>query len=320
MQSYLDLTTLLFLLAVLFSSASFPGSGTTKPVQATKQATAIATPSISGLKGKLAFVLEINEKAEIYVMNPDGTDLHAITNDSVVNWFPTFSPDGKQIAFYSVREEQGLIYVMNADGSNPKRIGKGGSLGLTWSPDGKRLAFADKRDDNYDIFVINVNGTGEQQLTTDPAKDISPTWSPDGKQILFETNRNNPKDEFNSMHLYIMDADGSNPHDLTPDEMNCAMAAWSPDSQTISYWSLRSDPRDSGLSLMSRDGSNKRRISTQSDVDPVWSPDGKYLAAWHLGTKNGKQAHDLVIMRPDGSGRVVVTNFDKTYRLLSWGK
>jgi TolB protein len=81
-------------------------------------------------------------------MNADGTNPHAITHDSVVNWYPTFSPDGTQIAFYSAHDGAESVYVMNADGSNQKRVGKGGGLGLSWSPDGKKIAFADKRADN----------------------------------------------------------------------------------------------------------------------------------------------------------------------------
>jgi hypothetical protein len=95
MESSSCLTSLLFFLGMLFGSTMFSGPGTVQPALSTREAVTAAPVSVSVLKGKLAFVLEVNSKAEIYVMNPDGTDLHAITNDGVVNWFPTFSPDGK---------------------------------------------------------------------------------------------------------------------------------------------------------------------------------------------------------------------------------
>ncbi len=115
-----------------------------------------------------------------------------------------------------------------------------------------------------------------------------------------------------------MDVDGTNLRDLTTEEGDCSHAAWSPDGQIISFWVLGSDR--SGLYTMNPDGSNKRRIDTHMDMDVVWSPDGLYLAAWNLQIKGGVSVNDLVILKPDGSGRVIMTNFDKAYRLLSWSR
>jgi Tol biopolymer transport system component len=117
-----------------------------------------------------------------------------------------------------------------------------------------------------------------------------------------------------------MDADGANQHNLTPDKEDYTQAGWSPDSKTIHFYSFSADFQKLGFYLMNRDGSNKRRIHKEFDVDTVWSPDGAYLASWNINIKDGLRFNNLVIMKPDGSGRVVLTNFDKAYRLLSWGK
>lgn len=311
---------LALLISTLFGFTLFANTSTSQAPAVTSEPTTGAAIIAKELTGKLAFVWEINEKAEIYIMNADGTDPHPITHDGVVNWYPEFSPDGKQIAFYSYRDGQDQLRVMKADGSEQKLVGKGGGLGLSWSPDGKRLAYTDKRGDNYDIFVINIDGTGEKRLTSAPDRNTFPKWSPDGKYILFESNRNHLSDSSGIPHIYIMGADGSNQRDLTPTEEDTSFAAWSPDGTTISYYVLGSTTERNGFYLMNADGSNKRRIHTQPDVDAVWSPDGKYLAAWNLNMKKGLRANDLVIMRADGSGRTIMTNFDKAYRLLSWGK
>jgi tricorn protease-like protein len=93
---------------------------------------------------------------QIWRIQPDGTQYEQITNDEFNNWFPHFSPDGKQIAFLSFQSDVRLqdhpfyrrVYVrlMPADGGQPKVIayvyGGQGTINVpSWSPDGKRLAF-----------------------------------------------------------------------------------------------------------------------------------------------------------------------------------
>src|SRR5579862_2376595 len=59
--------------------------------------------------------------AAIYVMAPNGSNVHRLT-DASENDFPTWSPDGKKIAFESLRAGYSQIYVMNADGTNQVNV------------------------------------------------------------------------------------------------------------------------------------------------------------------------------------------------------
>jgi len=73
--------------------------------------------------GKIAFVSDRDGNAEIYTMNPDGSDPNRLTFDPRRDFNPAWSPDGKRIAFVRFRilsggPPSGEIYVMNADGSN----------------------------------------------------------------------------------------------------------------------------------------------------------------------------------------------------------
>ena len=113
---------------------------------------------------------------DIYVMNADGTQPVNLTNeltDAVENLLPTFSPDGKQIAFTKVTYGETLtgdIYVMNSDGTNAAALT---TTGLDWYPRylGKMLTFNSYRDGNMEIYSMATDGTSQKRLTNNTVYD-----------------------------------------------------------------------------------------------------------------------------------------------------
>ena len=73
---------------------------------------------------RITFTAKRDNNYDIYVMNADGSDLKRLTHDPVVEWAPSWSPDGKEIIFQRVisGENDSEIYIMNADGSDKRRI------------------------------------------------------------------------------------------------------------------------------------------------------------------------------------------------------
>src|SRR5437868_1722235 len=67
---------------------------------------------------KIAFSSNADGNPEIYVMNADGSGIKQLTDNSAIDWNPSWSPDGKKIAFTSGRDGDFDVYVMDADGSN----------------------------------------------------------------------------------------------------------------------------------------------------------------------------------------------------------
>ena len=145
---------------------------------------------------------------------------------------PSWSPDGRHIAYVSQRGSYGKaeIYVMDSDGSNSRRLTDHPEQveSPSWSPDGQHIAFVSQRGTS-DIYVMDSDGSNPRRLTDHSADDRFPSWSPDGQYIAFESERDD------RVGIYVMDSDGSNPHRLTDHSADYRFPSWSPDGRHIAY-------------------------------------------------------------------------------------
>jgi len=87
-------------------------------------------------QGKVAFVSDRDGNLEIYVMDADGSNQINLSNNSAIDSFPSWSPDGSKIAFQSNRDGNWEIYVMDADGSNQINLtnNRAKDYSPSWSP------------------------------------------------------------------------------------------------------------------------------------------------------------------------------------------
>lgn len=210
--------------------------------------------------------------AEIYVMNADGTEQSRLTHNAGYDGHPSWSPDGRKIAFESVRDGTPAIYVMNADGSSQRRITRGQEDHRlpSWSPDGKQIAFASQRDGATEIYAVGANGTDETRLTNTGEND-SPFWSPEGGKIAFASRRDG------NWEIYVMDADGRNARRLTNDQDTDRFPAWSPDGNHIAFASNRDDNweiyKTNAKGGSATNLTNNPAMEDANDAPPSWSSD-----------------------------------------------
>jgi WD40 repeat protein len=138
-----------------------------------------------GTNGTVAFQRSSGASdPDFEIFNVSGTKL---TNNTVDDQSPAYSPDGTKIAFVRGTGPNRDLWMMDANGAGqvPRATGAGPDLDPTWSPDGKQIAFASGRTGNMDVFVMDRDGKNVKRLTDHPGLDYWPSWSPDGKHIAF---------------------------------------------------------------------------------------------------------------------------------------
>jgi TolB protein len=125
--------------------------------------------------------------AEIYLINPDGTELTRLTFNDYEERAPSWSPDGSRIVFMArVGTHPGIpgskfeICAMNADGTNFLQLTDNAVFEgtPTFSPDGQKIVFS--RDvgagQGQELFSMNADGTNQMQLTNTVGVNLFPNW------------------------------------------------------------------------------------------------------------------------------------------------
>jgi TolB protein len=244
--------------------------------------------------------VETRTGKEVYVADYDGANQMRVTANRRLNVTPSWSPDGRTIAYSSYTRIHPQIILSNVYQGTREILTdeKTSAFMPVYSPDGSRIAFMSQRDGNSEIYAMNRNGSGVRRLTNHLAADVTPTWSPTGTQIAFTSDRSG------SPQIWVMDGEGLNLRRLTLSESWADRATWSPAPYNEIAYAGRSGP---GFDIKIYDvASGRTSVLTDgsgSNESPAFSPSGRHLA--FSSSRLGK-VHIFTIAR-DGKGLRQIT-------------
>jgi TolB protein len=235
-------------------------------------------------------VLQRNVK-EIFIADYDGANQRRVTVNRQLNVFPSWSPDGRAIAYTSYRRGYPDIFIslIYQGTMETPTNGTGQNWLAVFSPDGTRIAFTSNRDGNSEIYVMNRDGSSVRRLTNHPAIDVTPTWSPSGAQIAFTSDRTG------TPQIWVIGADGLNLRRLTS-ESYADRPTWSPAPYNeIAYAARTSAYYDIKILQVTDNVTRQITFGQGTNESPAWAPNGRHLA--FMSTRAGRASQIFTVGR-----------------------
>lgn len=289
---------------------------------------AVVSPDKSKILYGVTYVsIEQNKtNRELFTMNIDGSDNKQITKTPTGENSAVWVKNGSKIAFLSSEGGSSQIWEMNPDGSDRVKISdvEGGVNGFSYSPDEKKI-----------LYIKNVK-FGER------TSDIYPDLPKASGRIIDDLMYKHWSEWIEEIpHSFVADYDGSklsNDRDILEGEpYECPMLpfggieqlAWSPDSKTIAYTCRKKTGMAYALStnsdiylyeIDSKKTSNITDGMMGYDINPVFSPDGKYIA-WQSMERDGYESdkNRLFVMNlATGDKTYVTEDFDYNTDFIQW--
>lgn len=261
----------------------------------------VRTPVMEGEKSEYL--------SHIWLASSDGSSVRQFTQGEKSSTSPSFSPDGRWLAFSSSRGGKNQVWAIPVDGGEARQVtdAESGAGGFSWSPDGSRIAY----------------------LMTDPETEEEKLRKKEKRDPIFVDQN------FKYAHIYVarFEPDASEPAEatrVTEGHFHVSGYDWSPDGTTFAF-GHQADPRlDEGarasdISLVSSDGGGEvRPLVTLGGIDgsPRFSPDGRWVAFTSSGDTPQRVglADVYVVAASGGEPRKLADSHDRSGGLMDWSR
>ena len=190
-------------------------------------------------------------RGDIYTLPKKKGNWRNLTNTpGVADRYPTWSPKGDRIAWFSDQSGEYRLILADQDGGNKKEIPLPNPTFYfrpDWSPNGKYIAYTDT---DYNMWYVNIESGETKKVDTDryahPARTLNPSWSPDSKWILYTRLSDN---HFKVVKVFNIETDQS--HRLTDDMADALGPVWDKSGKYIYFLASTNFGRQTGWLDMS---------------------------------------------------------------------
>jgi Tol biopolymer transport system component len=284
---------------------------------------------ISGDGKQIAYAWYNEEKYyELRVIGIDGSNPRTVYRDKEFGSYIEpcqWTADGKQILATLRRiEKGGQIALIPAAGGPvrvlkiPKRFPKRPSL----SPDGRFLVYEGWKVHERDIFLLSLEGGQEVPLVQSPADDFNPIWMPVGNKVLFVSDRTGTRGFW---AIDVIDGKPEGLPQLLKDGVGQLIRPEGFTRQGSFYYSL--NPRTQDVYLAEIDLAAGKLLRQPVPVAsrlvgvnwaPSWSPDGRQLAYFRLGSTYEEETKLVILSIETGEAREVPVKLDLVHVHVHW--
>jgi TolB protein len=242
-------------------SATLPGGSVFTP------------PSLLTQQGMLAITLRSGDYSHIWLWPLGAPDPLALTSGDFNDRDPAFRPDGGALAFASERGGDWDLYIFDLEDGSLRQMTDSPEFEShpSWSPDSRQMVYERYSNGHFRISIRRVEDLSLIWPGPDGMESYEPSWSPQARTIVF-TGRTGAHSD-----IYLLNLDTQRITNLTetPD-VDERLPAFSPDGASIAFAAERDGY--SWIYRISSSGKPGTAVRIGQGDDPVWSPDGQWLA------------------------------------------
>src|SRR5215204_39446 len=234
-----------------------------------------AEANYPGKPAKIAYSGFAGQDSEIYTIKPDGGGKVPLTDNSALDRYPAYSPNGKKIVYSGKDAPNGdlEIYTINAGGGGKKQLTDNSTNDEYpyYSPSGKRIAYSgvDTGPQNdSEIYTIKVGGGSRFNVTDNSSDDYYPDYAPNGMRIAYANNAGGDDE------IYTIKPNGGGRQPVTDNSSDDYFPSYSPSGKKIAYENDGGPGTgtDEEIYTISPNGGGRLNVTDNGtgDYEPYW--------------------------------------------------